>query len=80
MYPQSKGLPALPKRLKKYFTPHTKTAPLSVNSIGMLSMGESADGVLPEGALSLAANRTSCLMTLSTAIRKYGDVLIRPLR
>lgn len=26
MYPQSKGLPALPKRLKEnYFTPHVKT-------------------------------------------------------
>ena len=63
---------------KKYFTPRTKTAPSSVKSIGMLNMGESADGVLPERALALATDRTSDPMTLSERVLALFEQLRVP--
>jgi RNA polymerase sigma-70 factor, ECF subfamily len=44
----------------------------------MLNLGESADGVLPERALALAANRTSCLMTLSERVHSLFEQLHVP--
>ncbi len=63
---------------KKYFTPRTKTAPSSVTSIGMLNMGESADGVLPERVLALATDRTSDPMTLSDRVLALFEQLRVP--
>src|SRR5580700_1229431 len=66
--------------LKKYFTPHTKTAPPNVKgkSTGMLNMGESADGVLPERALALATDRTSGSMTRSERVHGLFEQLRTP--
>jgi RNA polymerase sigma-70 factor (ECF subfamily) len=44
----------------------------------MLNLGESADGVLPERALALATNRTSCLMTLSERVHSLFEQLHVP--
>jgi hypothetical protein len=63
---------------KQYVTPRTKTAPLSVTSMGMLNMGESADGVLPERALALATDRTSDPMTLSERVLALFEQLRVP--
>jgi RNA polymerase sigma-70 factor, ECF subfamily len=44
----------------------------------MLNLGESADGVPPERALALAANRISCLMTLSERVHSLFEQLRVP--
>jgi RNA polymerase sigma-70 factor (ECF subfamily) len=44
----------------------------------MLNLGESADGVLPERALALAADRTSGSMTLSERVRGLFEQLHVP--
>jgi RNA polymerase sigma-70 factor (ECF subfamily) len=44
----------------------------------MLNLGESADGVLPERALALAANRTSSLMTLRERVHGLFEQLRVP--
>src|ERR1700679_166204 len=44
----------------------------------MLNLGESADGVLPERALALAANRTSGSMTLREKVHRLFEQLHVP--
>jgi RNA polymerase sigma-70 factor, ECF subfamily len=68
------------KTEKKYFTPHTKLPSSNVKckSIGMLNMGESADGVLRERALALAADRTSGSMTLGERVHGLFEQLRVP--
>jgi RNA polymerase sigma-70 factor (ECF subfamily) len=46
--------------------------------MGMLNMGESADGVLPERALALATDRTSDPMTLSERVLALFEQLRVP--
>src|ERR1700760_3412406 len=67
-------------RLKKISTPHTKTAPPSVTSksISMVRIAESADGVLPERALALAADWTSGSMTLGEKVQALFEQLRVP--
>jgi RNA polymerase sigma-70 factor (ECF subfamily) len=80
MYPQSKGLPAFPKRLKKIISLHTRKCAVrpSCNCSAMLNFGESADRALPERALMLAADRTSGSMTLSERVHGLFEQLHGP--